>query len=668
MLKVGWVVGVIVLVCRVGVAAPDDPVLEQRFRDEVAAVSADAATAYDEGNTLRDAGNLESAVRAYEKAIELAPNVDHPHRRLCGVLVGQDKVAEAIAECGRARDLAPKSAYDKAAMAWVLIARDQPGDREEGYTLVQQAAEALPNSVSVQETLCLVALRVQDIAKLRRCSTQVLSLDPDSAPGNLTAALLAANDGDLDEARMHLDKAKAGGLDPSVYDEIGARLDQAEKDRAIFPAWVTSVAVAGLWFVGAWVAVMVLLLIGGFVLSRITLRTVNRGVLTAARGAGSDSERRLRRIYKAVLLVSGAYFYLSMPVMLILVVVAGLGSIGVMLAAGYIVVKLVLIVGIVVIATIGAIVRSLFVRVDSQPPGNTLDLEKHEKLRGLLEDVARTVGTRPVDVAYITPGTEMAVTERGGVWTSLRGKRTQRSLIMGVGLFEGMTQLQLRSVLAHEYGHFRNEDTAGGGFAIAVRRSLITLIIHLARAGVARPWNPTWWFVRGFHRMYLAISQGASRLQEVLADRWAIQAYGSEAFVAGYRHVVARSVEFDNDVDSTLKEVIESKRALPNLYRYQPEAKRLTAEDLANEIEKELTREPAYYDSHPSSRQRIEWARQLAIPHEPHPDDDAPVWELFEDREELEHAMTGTVLGQIARNHGVEIPRSEPEPVDDAAP
>lgn len=207
--------------------------------------------------------------------------------------------------------------------------------------------------------------------------------------------------------------------------------------------------------------------------------------------------------------------------------------------------------------------------------------------------------------------------------------------------------------------------SAGGGFALSVRRSLFALIVRLAQSGVAAAWNPVWWFVRGFHRMYLGISQGASRLQEVLADRWAIRAYGSEAFIAGYRHVVARSVAFDQDVEATIKEVIEKERPLPNLYRYEREAK--PEAHLAAEIEKEMTREPTAYDSHPSPRQRLEWATQLAVRREPQVDDNAPVWDLFADREELERAMTASVRESIFANHGITIAEAA-KPADRAAP
>src|SRR5262249_39431890 len=172
---------------------------------------------------------------------------------------------------------------------------------------------------------------------------------------------------------------------------------------------------------------------------------------------------------------------------------------------------------------------------------------------------------------------------------------------MGIGLFDGMTQLQLRSVLAHEHGHFRNEDTAGGGFALAVRRSLFAMIIRLAQSGAAGAYNPVWWFLRAYHRIYLGVSQGASRLQEVLADRWAVEAYGTAAFVAGYRHVVARSVQFGHQVDATIKEVVDAGRPLPNLYQYRPQSSAAAERDLAAAVDEEMTRAPTAYDSHPSA-------------------------------------------------------------------
>jgi Zn-dependent protease with chaperone function/tetratricopeptide (TPR) repeat protein len=658
------------LVSTVAAASPasrTNAALDLRFRADVERVSAAAATAYDQANAARDAHRDDEAIAAYRKAIALAPNVDHPHRRLCSVLNTANQLDEAIVECEAALALAPDSPYDKTSVATVLAQRKGPGDVDRAVQLSHEAVDALPNDVHTLEAACGVQIQSGSVAGMRECIRRLLAADPEGLSANLFGALAAADDDDLDLARARLRKSKAAGLAQVTFDDLNTKFDAYEESKQTFPRWAHTAFWGGLWLLGTWLGAMVLLLAVGFLLSRLTLRTVNRA--TAADAAGSQGEHRLRTIYKAVLLLSGVYFYLSIPILLGLIIAAGCGAVLAFWAMGTIPIKLVLIIGLVVFATVGAILRSLFVRSNATPPGDPLELAKEPKLRALLDDVARVAGTRPVDVAYLTPGTDMAVTERGGLWTSLRGTRTERSIIMGVALFDGMTQLQLRSILAHEYGHFRNQDTAGGGFALAVRRSLFTLIIRLAQSGAAGAYNPVWWFLRGYHRVYLGISQGASRLQEVLADRWAIRAYGSAGFIAGYRHVVSRSVQFEHDVNATIKEVVDKRRALPNLYHYVADAERVSASDLATEIEQEMGREPTVYDSHPSPRQRLAWAEQLAVTRDAQPDDDAPVWALFADRDALERAMTSTVRDRVQANHGFKIPEvAEPPAADEAAP
>ena len=53
-----------------------------------------------------------------------------------------------------------------------------------------------------------------------------------------------------------------------------------------------------------------------------------------------------------------------------------------------------------------------------------------------------------------------------------------------------MRQGELKAVLAHEYGHFANRDTAGGGFALAVRRAVLEMARTLAEGGAATWYNP----------------------------------------------------------------------------------------------------------------------------------------------------------------------------------
>jgi Zn-dependent protease with chaperone function len=282
-----------------------------------------------------------------------------------------------------------------------------------------------------------------------------------------------------------------------------------------------------------------------------------------------------------------------------------------------------------------------------------LDLDREPAVREVLVDVASRVGTRPADAVFMTPGTEVAVLERGGFWRQLTG-RAERCLILGTGTLDGLNLRPFQAVLAHEYGHFSNRDTAGGGFALSVRRSVLSLATNLARSGAAGWYNPAWLFVNGFHRIFLRISQGASRLQECLADRWAAILYGQQAFEQGLRHVIDPSVRFDAHVNATLKEVIEARRPLANLYSYETVAK-VDSESLEGAGRDAIQRKPSPYDSHPCPEDRFRWVRALRVSKEATPADETPVWSLFSDRAAIEERMTGIIRAAVAHQHGIEI-------------
>jgi hypothetical protein len=97
----------------------------------------------------------------------------------------------------------------------------------------------------------------------------------------------------------------------------------------------------------------------------------------------------------------------------------------------------------------------------------------------------------------------------------------------------------------------------------------------------------------------------------------------------------------------------------PNLYQYRAQSSDAEARDVADSIGKEMTREPTAYDSHPSPQQRMDWAQALAVEHDAQPDDDASIWALFDDRDEIERTMTAEVRARVRENHGIVIAGAE---------
>jgi Zn-dependent protease with chaperone function len=628
---------------------------EENVLAELARVAPAALEDGRRGSEAYVAGRWQEAFDAYGRVVAAAPHFDHALRRQCRARLHLEDRSSAVPIC-RAALAAAATPANHLALAAALSTRSGSSpniaEKAEAGRLARSALDADRDDVSTAQGACEVALRIQEVDLLETCSSRLLVLDPGTLPTEYFAMFTALVRERFGDARRHLAAARAAGLQP----DDAKRLARLIEDREPLSSRWGPVL---LWTVGAWVALLGLLLVAGAVLSAVTLR--------GARRMATDRQRRegpatavLRWLYAAVLGLTCFVYYLSLPVVALLVAAAGYGAWLGFAAVGRVPVKLVLIVAVTVLVSLWAVLKSLWacvMRRQDADPGLRLGGEGHPRFGAALAQAASRVGTRPVDTVFLTPGTDAAVFERGGLARQLAG-RSERCLILGVGLLDGMTQGQLKAVLAHEYGHFVNRDTAGGGLALAVRRSIFEMARSLASGGAAAWYNPAWLFVTNFHRLFLRVSQGASRLQEILADRWAALAYGGGSFAAGLTHVVTRSIRFDQHADATLREVVDGGRALRNLYRYAP-AKPVDEQGVSEQVRNAMNAEPSPYDSHPRPADRIAWVGDVPAAYPAAPDEVAPAWELFTDREALEQLLTAEVRASVASRHGVEIPVEE---------
>jgi Zn-dependent protease with chaperone function len=624
--------------------SPADEAFDRKIQDELAALDPDAVPIMKEADRASFARDLEAAARGYQEVLLRVPTFVHATRRLCGIEVARGRGLEL---CRRALELAD-TPENHAAMAMALVASKDPslGEIHEAQLHARTAVAKAPNDPNAYRASCVVASASRSAIDLSLCSAALVRLEGQDPFSHFYAAMSAGAEGRLDDAEASLERARALGLPEPIYTDVHARLEAARPVGPIYFRW-------GWMTLAGWFAIFGVLFLAGTLLSASAMRASSR---MPAKGDGHAHgvDGLLRRAYRVVLWVSCGFYYVSLPLLAIFMVACGGGLLYGALMVGRIPIKLLLIVGLVILSTLVAIVRSIFTRAKDVDPGERIDLREHPNMRAVLDEVAAKIGTRPVDHVYLTPFTEIAVFERGGMARQLRGS-TERALVLGAGVLDGMKLRAFKGILAHEYGHFHNEDTAGGGFALAVRRSVLTMAMGLAERGAASSINPAWWFVKGFYSVFLRISQGASRLQEVLADRWAAFAYGSASFEEGMRHVVRRSLAFDAHADHTLAEVVEHKRALANLYRYTPEVK-ANHDDVERAFDEAWNAEPSPYDSHPRPADRIAWVRGLgAEGAPPAADDDDAAWSLFSDRAKVEEHMTGLVRLRVASATGVHL-------------
>ncbi len=623
---------------------------EQRVEEELRAINPDAVPALQEAEAAREAERYSLAIEGYDRVLELAPGFHHALRRNCASKsrIGEHDAAIALCEEALA---AAKTPDNQVVLASVLLEQESVSDSDglRAIALVSEAARAEPDSPQTQVIAATVALHQRDLTLLKQATTRLLGTAPDDAPTHMFHALSLAANGKMKKAEAALERARSLGLEEPIYQELKAAFASAR------PLW-QHVLIAGAKVGGVWLAIAGLLIVLGIALSRATLAAALRlpkdASATGTGGAG------LRRAYAALLWLCCLFYYLSIPLVVLLVLGLGGGIILGFLMLGYIPIKLVAIIAIVTLVTIGVVLKNVFVRVQEHDPGHELEPGEHPRLRALLDEIAGVIGTRSVDRVFLTPDADVAVLERGGLIQQIRGK-TERCLVLGVAVLEGMKIGPLSSVLAHEYGHFSNRDTAGGSFALAVRRSLVSTATGIAESGYANWMNPAWVFLNVFHRVFLRVSQGASRLQEIMADRWATRAYGPELFEAGLRHVIERNVVFDVHANTVLKEVIENERPLRNLYTYTPaETPELDVPEL---VKLTMEAEPSPFDSHPRPVDRIAWVQPIQGPSAPPENATDPAWSLFEDRAAVERLLTAHVRMNVANSLGYRILEDAPE-------
>lgn len=632
---------VIILVCTaVSGSAETLTDFDAKLLQQLTALDPGAVGSWQHANAARAAEQHQVAVELYAAVYQRVPAFVHALRRQASeeLRLGNRDLAlkharEAVAIDRSAENLAMLGE------ALVIVKDGQPSAAQlaEAKKVATEAVKLKPKDDYAHGVLAQIAIQANDLDTLKRETEMLEVIDPKAFQTHMLRVNVAASEGDWDGAFAALHRAHRLGLSDDDYKEVKQNLTSA---MPFYLRWWKPVLKGlGVWF-GAFAA----LLIAGAILSAVAMRAARKPPQQMTKNFSSV----IRRMYSAVLSLSCVFYYASIPIVIGLVLIAGGGLIYACFALGRIPVKLVIGVVIIVGVTVVSVVKSLFVRAHDEEPGTRLELAKHPRLRTLLAEVAKKIGTRAVDSVYLTPGTEVAVMQRGK-------RKSERCLILGIAALNGLKIRPLKAILGHEYGHFTNRDTAGGAFALSVRKSLGATAFGLSTGGAAAWYNPAWLFVNGFNRVFLRISEGASRLQEVLADRWAVFAYGADAFEAGLRHVIERSVRFDAHVGATLNEVVKRKLPLTNLYTYEP-AEGTKEEDVAKAIEQALNRKASAYDSHPSAAERFAIIRVLPNrTRRIEPDDDAPVWSLFANPLELQREMTTQVRANVAANYGVAI-------------
>jgi len=181
------------------------------------------------------------------------------------------------------------------------------------------------------------------------------------------------------------------------------------------------------------------------------------------------------------------------------------------------------------VVTIGVVVYSLWPRrLKLDDPGIELEREQQPRLWAMIDTIAKASGQAPPRHVFLVGELNAFVAERN----SRMGMGGERVLGIGLPLMQVLTVQQLRSVIAHEFGHYHGGDTRLGPF-IYRTRDAIGRTITTFREMESLLHKPFEWY----GMLYLRATFAISRAQEFAADALSVQLVGLDPARTALRRI-----------------------------------------------------------------------------------------------------------------------------------
>ncbi|MDD4990622.1 MAG: M48 family metalloprotease [Paludibacter sp.] len=605
---------------------------EEKIEKQLEAIDPLVVETFKKGTIAMDEQKNELADSLYSIVYAKAPTFDPVIRRLGTIKYNLGYVNDGFLYCKKAVEI-NRSAYNLLSLAYLYLNKNDSSNLDKAYSLLIEA-QRLPNGDDIDVLLYLIQISLQrnDVYQLKAEIASLKAKYPDHMLTHYYLAVLAANDSEWRTAKKEILLAKQKGLPQDAVDEFlnsGVNTEINKQNAVIYFGIV----------VGIWILGLLFLFLIGKLFSNMTLNAIENDKLetSSAKPGGW-----MRTGYKALINAGGFYYYISLPIVLVLVIALTIGIIYLFIMVGTIPIKLTFILVIGAGVTIFSMIRSLLVKVDYTDPGRELTKEEAPGLYKLTEEVAQLMGTRSIDEIRITPLNDLAVYEKG-TWRDKMNDKGKRILILGTSVLNDFKKGDFKAVLAHEYGHFTHRDTAGGEVALRVQNDMTKYFIALHNAGQNTIWNIAFHFLRLYNFIFRRISHGATRLQEVLADRVAAETFGSVSFENGLTHVIKRQIEFSKYANDEIKEAVELKRPINNLYELTGDQETTIEEELKKSLNTKTTED----DTHPSPTDRFKYIAGIKATYIS--EDNSLVKDLFVNWTALTEEMTKNIEAKVDR-------------------
>ncbi|PFG17890.1 Zn-dependent protease with chaperone function [Propionicimonas paludicola] len=243
--------------------------------------------------------------------------------------------------------------------------------------------------------------------------------------------------------------------------------------------------------------------------------------------------------------------------------------------------------------------------------GPQLLREEYPTLWATIVELARLAKTEPPRRVVLIPEVNAAVHQVG----------SERELLLGLPLLAGLSVSELRSVLAHELGHF-----AGGDTALSARTYGAKIFLRAARDNAGSLFR---WFFALYYRIFVWVSAASNRDLEARADRYSAQAAGPQAAASALIKLVQIDIAWNHVVEQRVS-LFDQAGARAPLAEAVSTLMAAESEGLQQAGTQILEQQrPRWDDTHPRTQDRV--AAFAALPPATFATDDRPALTLLAD-------------------------------------
>lgn len=288
----------------------------------------------------------------------------------------------------------------------------------------------------------------------------------------------------------------------------------------------------------------------------------------------------------------------------------------------------------------GAIIYSIIPRIKRfVKPGILLNEKENPKLFSEITKISKALKQKPPSEVYLVPDYNAFVTSRGGIM----GIGSRRVMGIGLPLFHTHSVSELNSVIAHEFGHYYSGDVGLGPWIYNTREAVLRTYLNMQKTE-----HITTLIFRWYATKFLKITAKISRQQEYSADRLSAELTGSNTAAGQMLKLEKCSIIFNGYNDSDFFPVLSKGYSVPYMEGFQMYLK---SDEVSKKIEEQINNnnipQTSVYDSHPPTKERIAYIKQLNK--SPREHNNAPAIELLKRPEVSEKEL----VEWICKNNGI---------------